>query len=97
MVELWTLEEMMVGVAHIKSALKKAELSRINNARNKAVKSNLKSTMKRARALLSPEMVKEAVSTIDRAAARGVIHKNAANRYKSRIMRSLAAGLEAKK
>jgi small subunit ribosomal protein S20 len=78
-------------MAHIKSALKKAELSKINNERNKAVKSYLKSSVKKAQKTLTPEDVQEACSTIDKAASKNVIHTNAASRYKASIMKAAAA------
>ncbi|MBI5081102.1 MAG: 30S ribosomal protein S20 [Chloroflexi bacterium] len=48
------------------------------------------------RAQKSKEAIMKAVSELDKAAARGVIHPNNASRRKGRLMKKLAA-LEAKK
>lgn len=80
-------------MAHLKSAMKKAEKSLENNERNKATKSKMRSTIKRTLASLTAENVRLSSSVIDKAASKGVIHKNARNRYKSRIAKkALAAG-----
>jgi ribosomal protein S20 len=39
----------------------------------------------------SPDQVRLLISAIDKAAKRGIIHKNAANRRKARLNRALAA------
>jgi small subunit ribosomal protein S20 len=84
-VELTAIEEVRNKVAHIKSAIKKAEKAAESKERNRAVKSKLRSQMKKTLQSLTPESIGKAASVIDKAAAKGVIHKNAANRYKSRI------------
>lgn len=54
----------------------------------------MRTQVKKARSLLtpktvgsSPDALAEAISALDRAAAKGVIHKNAAARRKSRLMK----------
>ena len=49
---------------------------------NKAIKSNLKTVVKKAAA------VKAAVVAIDKAAAKGVLHKNTASRKVSRLAKA---------
>jgi small subunit ribosomal protein S20 len=69
--------------------------SRKNHERNVAAKSALKTYSKKARAAadtgaapeILAESVRKACSVIDKTAERGIIHKNAAARRKSRIMR----------
>lgn len=78
-------------MAHIKSAIKKMQKAAENRQRNKAVKSRLKSVVKKTVQSLTAESISEASKVIDQAAAKGVIHKNAANRYKSRIAKKAAA------
>lgn len=64
--------------------------------RNKAVRSAVKTSLTRAEKLItkkeaqagSPEVV-QALSTLDRAAKKGVIHPNQAARRKSRLMKKL--------
>ncbi len=86
-------------MAHTKSALKRIRQSERNHQRNMAVKARMKTYMKKALEALDAkdaEQVKavlpEALSEIDRAASKGVIHANSAARKKSTLQR-LAASL----
>ncbi|MBN2754864.1 MAG: 30S ribosomal protein S20 [Candidatus Goldbacteria bacterium] len=54
-------------------------------ASNSAALHKLRTLMKKAKASKDPKEVIEAVSFIDKAAKKGIIKKNAASRYKSRI------------
>ncbi|NPV27177.1 MAG: 30S ribosomal protein S20 [Firmicutes bacterium] len=83
---------------NIKSAIKRVEVARIRTLRNMARKSALKTAIKRFKEAVggpSPEKTQEAfvkaVSAIDKAAAKGIIHKNTAARKKSRLARLLNA------
>jgi len=83
------------NVANIKSQ-KKRNLTNAKRAeRNKAVKSELKTSVKNATAAAgadnSEEALRLAVKRLDMAAAKGVIHKNQAARRKSRLMKKLNA------
>lgn len=85
-------------MANIKSAKKRAITNEKSRIRNKAVKTNLKTTEKQflaASAQGDAEKVKEAYKAVsakfDIAASKGVIHKNAANRKKSRLAKKAAA------
>lgn len=76
------------------AALKQIRKDRPRAERNRAVRSELKSLAKQLRALLSAQQLDDArrlIRTIakryDRAAAKGVIHRNTASRSKSRLMR----------
>lgn len=85
---------------NIKSAAKRVEITRRNTLRNSAVKSSVKTAIKKFHLALA-EGNKEkaettlvnAIRTIDKAAGKGVIHKNAAARKKSRLQRKLNAVL----
>lgn len=81
-------------MANIKSQIKRNRQNEKARLRNKAVRSQLKTSIKRAEAAAggdeSAEALKAAISTIDRAATKGVIHKNAAARKKSRLVARLA-------
>lgn len=85
-------------MANIKSAAKRALQSETRRARNSSVVSSLKSSQKKVREALAggnkdaarAEFVAFS-SALDKAAKRGVIHKNSANRKKSTINRALAA------
>lgn len=79
---------------NIKSVVKDVKKSRSNRLRNIAAKSAIKTYVKKAKGLIEagePEQVqsavKQAVSIIDKAVERGIIHKNAGARRKSRLMR----------
>jgi small subunit ribosomal protein S20 len=80
-------------VPNIKSVIKDVKKSRQNRLRNVAAKSALKTFVKKARTAIAdgsadaPTAVKDAVSFIDKTAERGIIHRNAAARRKSRLMR----------
>ena len=81
-------------VANIKSQIKRNRTNEKARLRNKAVRSGLRTSLKKAESAAgtdeSAEALKAAISTIDRAATKGVIHKNAAARKKSRLVRRLA-------
>ncbi len=87
-------------MANIKSQIKRNRQNEKARLRNKAVRSELKTRIKNAeRSAAAGEETAaadavKAVSTIDRAAAKGVIHKNAAARKKSRLAKRLAASAD---
>jgi small subunit ribosomal protein S20 len=82
-------------VANIKSQIKRNRQNEARRVRNKAVRSELKTRAKRAVAAAdagaedAAAALAVAVKRIDMAAARGVIHRNAAARRKSRLMRRI--------
>jgi small subunit ribosomal protein S20 len=76
---------------NIKSAKKWARASEKRRKRNLAVKSTLKSKYKKAGETLTKDDVRAAAAAHDKAAARGIIHKNKANRKKSRLAKRVAA------
>ena len=78
------------------AALKQIRKDRKRRARNQAVRSELKTLTKGLLALLKAQKLDEAKAFIrlvakkyDHAASTGVIHRNTAARYKSRLMRRL--------
>jgi small subunit ribosomal protein S20 len=78
-------------VANIKSQIKRNRQNEKRRVRNKAVKSELKTRVKSALTASDDDTaVARAMSRIDKAAANGVIHKNAAARRKSRLMKAIA-------
>ncbi len=86
-------------MANIKSQKKRILTNAKAAARNKAVRSELrtrvKSAVKEAQATgetdANAESVRLAVKRIDKAAAKGIIHKNSAARRKSRLMAKVNA------
>lgn len=81
---------------NIKSVKKDVKKSRENRLRNLAAKSAIKTYVKRAKSAIDGSdsdtalVVSKAVSVIDKAAEKGIIHKNAAARRKSRLMKKAA-------
>ncbi len=60
--------------------------SRAAAVRNRAQRSTLRTALKTAKSSeATPEQLKTAASLLDRAARKGLIHKNAAARNKSRL------------
>ena len=84
-------------MANIKSQIKRNAQNEKRRLRNKAVRSELKTRVKRAESTAAAggddavASLRLAVKKIDKAAAKGVIHKNAAARKKSRLTKRLAA------
>ena len=81
-------------MANIKSAEKRIRTSAKKRARNKSRVSRLRSAVKSYRETDSKGKAKALPQThaeIDRALAKGVIHRNAAARYKSRLAKRAAA------
>lgn len=72
---------------NIKSAKKKLRQDAKREKQNMTYKKTLKKTVKNMGKMKSKDL-KKAFSTIDKAAKKGVIHKNKAARLKSRISRS---------
>lgn len=74
---------------NIASAKKNLRKSRAANARNRAQRSALRTALKKANAPGSSAEVKlQAAKLLDRAARKGLIHRNAAGRYKSRMAKA---------
>ena len=78
-------------VPKIPSAAKHMRQSRAAAVRNRAQRSALRTALKKASAAgASPEQKKRAVQVLDRAARKGLIHKNAAARHRSRLEKQKA-------
>ena len=82
-------------MANIKSQIKRNRTNELARARNKAVKSELRTRLKNAVSNVGEDNEEQslrlAVKRIDQAAAKGVIHKNQAANRKSGLMRRLNA------
>ena len=84
-------------MANTKSALKRIKQNEKRRVRNRAVRTGVRGTLKTARAALEakqPEArtaVAVAIRLLDRAVARGVVHRNTAARRKSALARRLNA------
>lgn len=72
----------------IKSAKKRVDVAERNRQRNVAVKSAIRTAMKKAltgETTAREEGLKLAYSLLDSAVLKGIIHKNTAARYKSKV------------
>jgi small subunit ribosomal protein S20 len=81
-------------MANIKSAEKRMRQSDRRQKRNRGVRSRLRHTVKgfrEAEDKEKPKRLPATVSQIDRARKKGVIHRNAAARYKSRLAKKAKA------
>ena len=76
---------------NIKSAKKRVKVAAKKNLRNRMVKSAVRTSVKKFEAVLTADQLTATTSAIDKAAAKGIIHKNAANRKKARLAKKLAA------
>ena len=84
-------------MANIKSAIKKIRQDEKRTARNRMVRSRMRTFLKTANMQMADgdadaaEAVRQAISEVDSAAQKGIIHRNKANRTKSRLMKRLNA------
>jgi len=83
--------------AHL-SVKKRIRQNEVRNLRNRSRRSNLRSTIKKVFTSITdnnPEQVqaslKEAISALDRAALKNIVHRNNAARKKSQLMRKVNA------
>ncbi|BAB05058.1 30S ribosomal protein S20 [Halalkalibacterium halodurans C-125] len=86
----------MKGNANIKSAIKRVKTNEKRRIQNASVKSALRTAIKQFEAKVEnndAEAAKaafvEATKKLDKAANKGLIHKNAASRQKSRLAKKL--------
>ena len=84
-------------MANRKSAIKMIRVAARRTVQNKPVRAEAKTRIDRAEKLITTKpaeaaaAVTEATSVLDKAAAKGVLHKNNAARRKSRLMKKLNA------
>lgn len=86
----------MKFLPNIKSAEKRVLVGERNNLRNRIVKSEVKTAIKKFDAAAEGKdanagvLFVQAASAVDKAASKGVIHKNAANRKKAQLAKKMA-------
>lgn len=85
-------------MANIKSAKKRILVNRTRAARNKAIRSAVKTSIKKVYAAIdrndkeaANQALKNAVSTIGKATSKGVYHKNTSSRKISRLSKAVNA------
>lgn len=84
---------------NIKSAIKRVKVNEKKNLRNRMVKSAMRTSVKKYDAALKEGTADSAAlsiacAAVDKAASKGVIHKNAANRKKARLAKRLNKAAE---
>lgn len=81
-------------MANLKSSIKRIRSSRRRAAHNQVHRSRSKTFVKKARELIAQKkfdeaqvVIQQAISALDKAAQKGVVHKNNAARRKSRLVK----------
>lgn len=78
---------------NIKSAIKRVKKNETLNAQNAKAKSAMRTAVKKADTAAlnndenAKELIKTAIQQVEKAASKGLIHKNAASRKKSQLMK----------
>lgn len=85
---------------HTRSAIKRLRQAEKRRVRNRIYQVRARTFIKKTNGLIAAgrldeakEMAQEAVSALDKAAGKGIIHKNNAARRKSRLLKRLNAAL----
>ena len=81
---------------NIKSAKKRVLVAEVRNAHNRAIKTAVKTQIKKFESAVAAghgpaEALSTVVASVDKAAAKGAMHKNTAARRKSALARKLNA------
>jgi small subunit ribosomal protein S20 len=82
-------------VPNIKSAIKRVQLAKQRTLKNASLKSALRTSVKRFEEALATDpanaklALQKASRSLDKAVSKGIVHKNAAARKKSRLTRRL--------
>jgi small subunit ribosomal protein S20 len=88
-------------MANTKSAIKRIRVEQKRRERNHAIKSKVRTYVTKARKAITAdphdattvEAIRQAMSQLDRAVTKGVLHRNNAARRKSRLARRLKVAL----
>jgi len=85
-------------LANIKSAKKRILVTEIRTAKNKAIKSKVKTYIKKVELAIAKEdkaaaqaALTQAIGEINKAASKGIYHKNTASRKVSRLTKAVNA------
>jgi ribosomal protein S20 len=85
-----------VNVANIKSAKKRIQVTLVRTERNKAIRSKVKTAIKKVESAvaandkqLAKDNLKNAIVEITKAASKGVYHKNNASRKVARLSKAV--------
>ncbi len=81
-------------MANSKQATKRIKVARTKTAANRIQKANIRSALKKSRLAIlnkeadSAELLKEALTALDKATSKKVMHKNTAARTKSKLVKA---------
>ncbi len=81
---------------NIRSAIKRVDVAKKRNLRNRIQKTKMKNAIKKFELAASTKdenlmvLYRKAVSEVDKAASKGVIHKNVSSRKKAQLAKKLA-------
>jgi len=75
---------------NIQSAIKRVKVTETKNLRNRIVKSKVKTAIKKFDTEATAAQYSLTTSAIDKAVAKGVLHKNTASRKKARLAKQMA-------
>jgi small subunit ribosomal protein S20 len=80
-------------MANTRSAAKRARQTLKRSVRNRSVVTRLRTMQRQVRSSERPsaEQIRAAIAAVDKAAKRGIIHRNTADRRKARLNRVLTA------
>lgn len=85
-------------MANLKSAIKRNRQNKKRRLRNRIYRGNARTSVRKAKVAIdvgevdaAREATMQAVSALDKAAQKGILHKNNAARRKSRLMKRLAS------
>ena len=88
-------------MANIKSQIKRNKQNEKRHERNKAVRTALKTSTKKAHSAVvegdaetAQALAREASRALDKAASKGIVHKKTAARHKSRLTKAANAAAE---
>lgn len=79
------------AVKRVRQTEKRTIVNRSNRSRVRTQIKKLRSALAGTDANLSQELLNPTISTIDKAVNKGILHKNTAARYKSRLTKHVAA------
>jgi len=78
-------------VAKLVSSKKRLRQERVQRVRNASIKSNMRTAIRRFEENSDKENLNQALSSLDKATKRGIIHKRKAARHKSQLMKAANA------
>ena len=81
----------------IRNSARKAQFNRLHRSRTRTAVKNAREAVAAKDLTAAKDRLDNAISLLDRAAGKGVIHRNSAARKKSRLMKALNKAQAAKK